>query len=96
MESLAEKAHIASAKTVVAYQRMQQQHTWNFSASILYLGFEWINFAITKAIKQPVAGSDGLNIAYIDAFLGPVDVEDYKREGYVSFRVAADPGEMSL
>lgn len=71
----------------------------------------WVNFAVTKATKQPVAGSRGLNIASIDAFLGYVDLgffrfgsfrygsfrfRDPKRVGYVKFHVAADPGEMPL
>ena len=56
----------------------------------------WVNFALSKAIKQPVAGSDGLNVASIDAFVGSVDDEDPKWKGYVKFHVAADPGEMIL
>lgn len=50
----------------------------------------------TKAISPPVAGSDGLNIAFIDAFVGSVNDEDPKRLGYVQFHVAADPGEISF
>ena len=58
----------------------------------------WVNFTVTKAIKQPVAGSRGLNIASIHAFL---DIESFdvpvpKRVEYVKFHVAADPGELPL
>ena len=51
----------------------------------------WVNFTVTKATKLPAAGSRGLNVASIDAF---VDRDPMKR--YVKFYVAADPGEMPL
>ena len=62
----------------------------------------WVNFTVTKATKQPAAGSRGLDIASIDAFVrfkyAPVDVFDRnpKRRRYVKFHVAADPGKMFL
>ena len=57
---------------------------------------EWVNFTVTKAIRQPVAASHGLNVASIGAFVGSVDVRDPKRKGCAKFHVAADPGEMPL
>ena len=63
----------------------------------LLLQGNWVNFAATKATEQRVAGSDGLNVASIDAFTGSLDTKDPKRRnGYVKFHDAADPGEMSL
>ena len=71
---------------------------------------KWVNFTVTKATKQPVAGARGLNVVSIDAFVGSIDalvgsidtfvgiinVDGSKRRRYVKFHVAADPGEMPL
>ena len=59
---------------------------------MLLLGY-WVKFTATKATKQPVAGSNGLNVASKDAFVG---AEDPKRLRYAKLHVVADPGEMSL
>ena len=105
LEGLYKAGGGSGIKSVIRfYQRFQQVPTREFLSletlkQLPYFSFSliessWINFAVTKATKQPVAGSDGLNIASINAFIGPVDKE--RKSNYVRFHVAADQGEISL
>ena len=54
----------------------------------------WVYFTVTKATKQPAAGSRGLNVASIDASVRYNDLLPSDRD--VKFHVAADPGKMPL
>ena len=100
---------VAIKEVITAYQGFQQLSTRKWLSletldwlrcccyiPLTLLAFDWVNFAAIKAANELIGGSDCLNIASIDAFVGSVDWKDPKQIGDVRFHVAADPGEISL
>ena len=84
LENLQEANADDSIKEItIAYQRFQQLSTreslsFETLGLLRWLLYElinpgWVNFAVTKATKQPIVGSDGFNVVSIDAFVGSLD-----------------------
>lgn len=109
LESLQKaNTNVAIKGLVVAYQGFRQAFSRNWltletiqllrcccRVPATLLEDDWVNFEAIKATEKSLAGSDGLNVASIDAFIGSVDRRGPRDSRYVQFHVAADQGEIS-